>query len=248
MHFHRAYELYFILTGSRDYFVEEHFFKVGEGDLVIVPSEALHRTAGKGATRILIYFTPEFLSEFFSAPICEMLTACLKPTICHPGSAERERMLDIMNTLLRDYEQYQREKTQEAKSVCAVHLLNLLQLIRELPLSAAPEKEFPDPRIAQIVKFINENYSEISTVDDVAGKFYMSKYYFCKLFRKNIGVPLFTYLNTIKVQQACAIMREGPCSLTEIATRCGFNTSSYFCKVFKSIMGISPSQYRKQKF
>ena len=62
-----------------------------------------------------------------------------------------------------------------------------------------------------------------------------------------MGISLFAYINTLKIQQACEIMQNEKCTLTEIATRCGFNTSSYFCKIFKKIIGISPSEYRKQR-
>lgn len=244
MHFHHAYELYFILTGTRDYFIEDQFFKVGDGELAIIPSDALHRTAGKGATRFLVYFTPEFLEHYFTKPTCDLLTAPLKPAVFHPSPENRARLTELMSLLLREYERNQKEKTAERGSEIAFLLSDLLRLIAKLP-NAAEQNENPDPRNARIVKYINENYSEITSVDDVAKQFFMSKYYFCKLFRKNMGIPLFTYINTIKIQHACSIMRGEKCNLTEIATRCGFNTSSYFCKVFKSVMGISPSEYRK---
>lgn len=246
MHFHDAYELYFILSGTRDYFIEEQFFKLGEGDLAVVPSGALHRTAGKGATRFLIYFSPEFLERYYTKPIRDLLTAPLKTAVYHPSQEQRTRIMELMTTLLQEYELNKKEKSAPREAAIALLLSDLLRLIAKLP-NAAAQKENPAPRSAQIVKYINENYNEIFSVEDVANHFFMSKYYFCRLFRKTMGIPLFTYINTIKIQQSCLIMEKENCTLTEIATRCGFNTSSYFCKVFKNIMGVSPGEYRKQK-
>lgn len=244
MHFHRACELYFVLAGERDYFIGNQFFKVGEGDLAVVPPDALHRTAGKGATRFLIYFTPEYLERCFTKSICDLLISPLKATVFHPSTEFRTRMMELMSSLLREYEWNQKERTTERDSKIALLLSDLLRLIAQLP-NTVEQKENADPRSEQIVKYINENYNEISSVEEVANHFFMSKYYFCKLFRKNMGISLFTYINTLKIQQACSIMRGTKYSLTEIATRCGFNTSSYFCKMFKRIMGVSPSEYRK---
>lgn len=245
MHFHNAYELYYVLDGSRDYFIEDGFFKVHNGELVVVPPGALHRTAGKGATRFLVFFTSDFLERFFSKPLCRMLIMPLRPVVLHPLPADRDRLTKLLISLLQEYESYQKEKNAEREAGMALLLSDLLRLMAKLP-DAADQQEKKDSRLAQIVKYINENFNEIASIEDITTRFYISKYYFCKLFRKNMGISLFAYINTLKIQKACEIMRNEKCTLTEIATRCGFNTSSYFCKTFKKIIGISPSEYRKQ--
>ena len=60
MHHHRSYELYFLIKGEREYFIGDRFFKLGEGDMVLVPRTVLHRTAGKGGTRFLLHFSDRF--------------------------------------------------------------------------------------------------------------------------------------------------------------------------------------------
>ena len=54
-----------------------------------------------------------------------------------------------------------------------------------------------------------------------------------------------TYLNNIKIREACNMIKSGCNNMTEIAILCGFNSSSYFCKVFKKEKGISPTEFRK---
>ena len=74
----------------------------------------------------------------------------------------------------------------------------------------------------------------------------MSKYHLCRLFIKNLGVGLITYLNNVKIRQACKLIREFDLSITEVATKTGFNSASYFCKVFKSETGLAPSEYKRR--
>ena len=64
------------------------------------------------------------------------------------------------------------------------------------------------------------------------------------MFAKELGVSLISYVNMIKIRAACAMLEANKLSLTEIALECGFNSSSYFCKVFKREVGVSPKAYR----
>jgi two-component system response regulator YesN len=65
------------------------------------------------------------------------------------------------------------------------------------------------------------------------------------LFKNHLGVSFITYLNTIRIRAACEMLKSGKYKLAEIATRCGFNSIPYFCKVFKDEKGMSPTEYKK---
>jgi AraC-like DNA-binding protein len=59
-----------------------------------------------------------------------------------------------------------------------------------------------------------------------------------------MGISLINYLNTVKIRAACDMIQKGMGSMTDIALRCGFNSSAYFCKVFKQETGLSPREYK----
>ena len=95
MHYHHAYEIYYVLDGEREYFIGDKFFKVSSGDLVWVPKDMLHRTDGKGATRFLLYFKEDFWANTYpkrqsnglpkiSPSLFEQMTSML--TICEAFS------------------------------------------------------------------------------------------------------------------------------------------------------------------
>ena len=236
MHDHAAFELYYLCRGEREYFIGDHFYKIGEGDLVLIPPSLLHRTAGKGATRFLLYFSEAFLRRFFTD---EMLSALPleKPLVFRPDEA---LCADIESELAAMLSEYESGEIPLAVS----RLCRLLLVVKSAPngYTASP---FSDRRIGQIVRYINENYGEINDIGQIAEKFFISKYHLCRTFNKNFGLPLVSYLNTIKIRAAEALMQNEKLNLTEIATRCGFNSSSYFCKVFKAEKGVSPTVYRK---
>lgn len=244
MHYHAAHEIYFLVKGEREYFIEDAFFKIQEGDLVLIPRGQLHRTGGKGATRFLVYFSDAFLARFFTPAATGNL---LKggPTVFRPDDALRDRLGVIFNTLLTEYHKLGGTLDTEKDVVLAGLLYEILFSMLHTN-NAYVAEEYADARVAQVIKYINDNYGRITDIDQIATHFFISKYHLCRIFSKNLGIPLITYLNTIKIREACRMMKHGHSNLTEIAMACGFNSSSYFCKVFKNEKGVSPTEYKKQ--
>lgn len=236
MHDHHAFELYYLCRGEREYFIGDQFYKIGEGDLVLIPPDLLHRTAGKGATRFLLYFSEAFLHRFFTE---EMISALPlgKPMIFRPSGELRAEIESELTAMLTEY-------AEGALPFSASRLCRLLFRIANEP-NGYTAASFSDRRIGQIVRYINEHYGEITDIEQIAERFFISKYHLCRTFNKNLGLPLVSYLNTIKIRAAEELMKNERLNLTEIATRAGFNSSSYFCKVFKAEKGVSPTVYRK---
>ena len=77
-------------------------------------------------------------------------------------------------------------------------------------------------------------------------KFFLNKYYLCRIFKKATGVSVIEYLNRVKVKNACDKLAITKKTVTEIGMECGFNSSEYFCKLFKIYMQMTPSEYRKK--
>ena len=242
MHHHSSWELYYLIKGEREYFIEDEFFKLSDSDMVLIPKNALHRTAGKGASRFLVYFSEEFLNKFFTPVAMETLFS-KRPFVFRADEGERDRFNHIFNALLTEYNRAEREQAPLDEGLVAGYLYQLLFAMTHAPNTYVPHN-YTDARIAQVIKYINENYSQIRDIEEIASHFFVSKYHLCRIFNKNLGIPLITYLNTIKIREACNMIKDGKLNLTEIAMQCGFNSSSYFCKVFKKEIGISPKAYR----
>ena len=103
MHYHHSYEVYYVLEGEREYFVGDRFFKVGKSDLVWVPKDMLHRTDGKGATRILMFFNDEFLSKYYREEILHYVVKS-EPFVFHADSKNDELLHTYFKQLLAEYE------------------------------------------------------------------------------------------------------------------------------------------------
>jgi AraC-like DNA-binding protein len=239
-HHHNTYELYYVLSGEREYFIENKFYNVCEGDLVLIPPTLLHRTQGKKSHRILAHFAGEFLKRHYSDAMLDLLLLD-KPFVFRPEDAKSALYfaVDSLHSafLNLDY--------RENEALFAARLYNIL-FIMSNEKNAYKDQKYEDERMESIIRYINENYAIIDSLDELSSHFFISKYHFSRLFKKNFSVSVSDYINTVKVRAACRLLSKSECSLTEIATLSGFNSLSYFSKVFKAETGLSPRSYRQR--
>ena len=125
MHHHKTYELFYVVRGGREYFIEEGFYRLSEGDLVIIPKNLLHRTDGRDATRYLVYFSYDYLARFFTVETLGALSLD-RPFVFRGEGAEREYLNRIFAALLSDYTGAAREKKPEDDPVLAGYLYQIL--------------------------------------------------------------------------------------------------------------------------
>lgn len=244
MHRHGTYELYYMVKGQREYFIEDRFFMVEEGDFVLIPRNVFHRTDGNGGLRYLVHFSERFLQKFFTRETVDGILRRI-PFLFRGEPRVQEQLSGVLDAMLTEFRRAEEMRHPQDEMRLSGFLYQLLYAMAYSANTYVPHA-YGDERITRIIQYINENYNRITDIDQIAEHFFISKYHLCRYFRKNLGIPLVAYLNTIKVNQACRMMKAGCSNMTQIALECGFNSSSYFCKVFKKERGISPTEYRKK--
>ena len=101
--------------------------------------------------------------------------------------------------------------------------------------------------IEETKNYIRENYSQKLTVESIATHVYLSKSYLSRIFKEETGDSLTAYINKIRIEKSMQLLVDKSLSLVDISDIVGFEEQSYFTKVFKSIVGMSPGKFREQK-
>lgn len=96
-----------------------------------------------------------------------------------------------------------------------------------------------------VKKFIDENYREKITLDLLAEKFYINKFYLTRLFKIQYGISIVNYILQVRITHAKQFLRFTDMSIESIGVECGFNDVNYFSRAFKNIEGITPGKFRK---
>ncbi|MCG8498900.1 MAG: AraC family transcriptional regulator, partial [Firmicutes bacterium] len=101
-------------------------------------------------------------------------------------------------------------------------------------------------RITKIHQYLMKHYQEEIDLDKISSVINMAKGSLCRFFKSQMGITIFEYLNQIKVELACNLLRNLDLSILDVSYDSGFNNLSHFNKQFKKVTGQTPSEYRKQ--
>ncbi len=104
------------------------------------------------------------------------------------------------------------------------------------------------PAVQKILQYVEEHYGERISLDQVAAAAFLSRSYASVLFKRETGEKFSDYLQRIRIEKACALLRDTSLSIQETADRTGFFDTAHFSRVFKEKMGVSPLEYRKKGY
>lgn len=131
------------------------------------------------------------------------------------------------------------------QSVILAQLLELLVLLhRERSRQPAPSGPMVRERIAAICAHVERHYDQEFRLEELAGRCALSASHFSHVFRSCTGVPVFEYVNRVRIGRACLLLRNSNQSVLEIAYQVGYNNISFFNRYFRRVMGMSPTEYR----
>ncbi|TXK85612.1 response regulator [Paenibacillus sp. N3.4] len=99
--------------------------------------------------------------------------------------------------------------------------------------------------IFEISAYLEKNYHEDITLQDIANRFYLSREYISRKFKQEFEVNLSDYLGQIRMNKAKVLLRNPHLRISQVAEMVGYQDEKYFSKVFKKQEGISPNEYRK---
>ena len=249
-HFHPEIELVYVNKGKGKTHIGNHLSYFNNSQLLLIGANLPHngftdRLTTNGS-ETLVQFKPEFLGDtFFETPEMKpihILFEKAKKGIVFGVKTKQKLGIKI-------------EKLTEKKGFKQV--LILLEILHTLSKSedytilnadgfafeAQPQN---NNKIDEIFKYINENFNQHISLDEIAGLVSMTVPAFCRFFKKSTGKTFTKLVNEYRVVHATKLLSESQSSITDICFECGFNNFSHFNKLFKEFTGKSASKYRNE--
>ncbi|MDR2785161.1 MAG: helix-turn-helix transcriptional regulator [Treponema sp.] len=103
-----------------------------------------------------------------------------------------------------------------------------------------------DLPIKRMLGFIQKNFREKITLDDIAKEGMVCRSKCCRLFKQTLRISVFDYLLNFRIRQSLALLRNEDMSISETALASGFSAVSYYGEIFKRLLGMSPGEYRRK--
>lgn len=252
LHFHNYLEIGYCYEGQGVLQLGEKEYRFTGGQFSIIPKNYPHTTnSDKGTVSSWEYLFIDvegFLQEFQqgAGKRVERLTERInsRAVLCNieefPKTADMiRRILDIM----RDTEEFYVE---EAKGILAA----LLVTIARENKNGESEMEELEGRVtipvSRALDYITLHYMEPLKIEDLAGWCHISEAHFRRVFSKYMKMSPLEYINLVRIRAACDYLKTTDDSVSDIAQKCGFSTHSTFNRNFKSVMGVTPHEWRKR--
>ena len=250
-HWHNDVEIFFMERGALIYHLPGKTQVFREGDVGFINAQVMHSTKAIGAPPSLQQehiFLPRLVG---GAPGSAIEARYVEPLLQnaaadlifvpadHPWA---ERLRELMRRAFAAHD----ARAEGFEIVIRALMSELwLEFYRLAPEFGSGGKDDDNARIKVMLQFIAANYMDHVTLADIAASAQIGVRECCRCFKRQLNQTPFEYLLNFRIDRACEQLRGGARSITDICLACGFSSPSYFGKVFREKMGLSPRDYRK---
>lgn len=241
-HSHGHYEIIFVLSGKGRYIVEGAEYELRARTLALIPPLSYHcldLEEGAPYERYVIHFNRSAVS----GEVKGLFPSSDSDELCfYSPDAVSDAMISV-------FERFEWASTLPKPEREAYMRLLLSELVLFLSVAKA-DKVSPDEGElgAKVIRYLNENISADISLDKLAKRFFVSKYYLCRAFKRHNGISIHGYVTQKRVLYAKQLIEEGE-TASGAAYRVGFGDYSAFYRAYMKIVGVSPAsgQPRKEK-
>ena len=249
-HLHEGFEVFFLISGDINYFVEKKIYPLQYGDLIFTNNREIHKPSfrsNKLYERICLEFHPSIIRPFCT-PELDLLGCFLNRANGEQNKlALTPRQTEEILALFRRIERLNADDRQGSDLLRLGCVLELLVRMNRLFLNIEPEPEHTNipEKLAPVLEYIDTHLDADLSLEVLEKTFYLNRFYLSKLFKGSTGSNLHNYILYKRIASAKQLLAEGA-SVSVACARSGFNDYSNFLKQFKRTVGMSPGQYRRQ--
>ncbi len=238
-HLHRELELICLLEGDVIAYADSVRYELHAGDIFLTFPNQIHSYEElTKETHVGFIFKPDLLPE-----LMETFTIGTPTSPVIESAANDPRIRALIDALT---DTVTREDFSHVSELRRGYLLALCaELIPMMKISKLPLGDSESLRT--IVSFCTQNYAENLSLSLLEEKLHLNKFYISHLFSGRLGLRFNDYINSLRVSEACRYLLNSSLSITEIGSLVGFNTPRTFNRAFIKQLGLSPSEYRKQR-
>ena len=245
-HWHKAVELLLFIKGKVTCKFENSTLHAKPGDLYLINSHEVHETrCTRDAEYLCVHILPSAMCHY--VPDFDQLCFSLAHD---PGDKEkheayeklREQMDQILNHKDEAFPASRLERHARLFDVAAILVQHFSQT---LAVEDSKLLRSDMNRLEPVLEFTHLHHGEDLTLDGAANAMGLNKEYFCRLFKKNMGISYLQYVYQVRTTAVCRELEISEDPIGEIAERHGFKDPKMLNQYFKEIYGCTPSEKRK---
>jgi AraC-like DNA-binding protein/quercetin dioxygenase-like cupin family protein len=245
-HWHGAVELVLFMKGKMTCKFSHSTIHAQPGEVFLINSHDVHETrCTRGAQYLVVHILPSQLSRFHAG--FDQLSFSLKHD---PDDPEKHGALEQLKAHMTAILQYRKEGREDRALEIQSRLFAMADILvthfsQHLALEEAKLQRSDMTRLEPLLEYTRLHHSEELTSEAAADSLGLNKEYFCRLFKKNMGVSYLTYLNQIRATALCRELETSDDPIGELGEKHGFANPKMMNQYFREVYGCTPSEKRK---
>lgn len=250
-HSHDFYELHFFLEGNIDYMINNTTYALNPRDVLLIPPNVVHNPIIKDNNSTYCRFVLWINSDFYDSLVA------IDPDIIyitHLIGERKSHKINIPENLFQGIESHFISLLEESvnpkfchalnsRLIAASILVNLNRVIYEMNTSQVVDTR--QELYINICNYIGDNLVSDLSLNTLANKFFVSKYYICHVFKEHLGISVHQYIIRKRLADAKSKILAGV-PISNIHIQCGFNDYTSFYRSFKKEFGVSPKEFKSK--
>ena len=251
LHWHEEIELLYQLNGRSDIQIDGEKYQIQNKLLTVIDSRQVHsiHTYSDTSMFICVHISKKLIEKYI--PDIDLYRIyCIPDDIPDSQFPEYLSVCRQMEDLLRLYITDKPAWQMESEGII---LQVLAQLIRHFSRKSAPDEiglssadRISFNRIRDVITYVEEHFREPISLQDIAGHLGLGREYFCRFFKKNMGMSFLRYLNEVRVSHVYQDLEQTDAPIAEIAEKNGFHNQKLFNRTFREVYGCTPSAVRRK--
>ncbi len=249
-HWHKEIEVITIYQGILYVEIENKKFTLSKGESLFINSEEMHfmkMDAEEECIIISFVFDKVLICGEKGSNIDQKymipLTKCKELSALELTKEDSQKLIEAYSAYSDNSLGYEII----VRNVLSEILLNIVKENHELLEKSNSSNNTDRERMKYMLTFIHKNYSEDIKLSEIAKEAFIGEREALRCFGRTIGTSPIEYLLKYRIYTAAEMLRNGEQPITEICLQTGFNSPSYFSKVFYRMLGMTPKEYRKNK-
>ena len=255
LHKHEFAEISYILSGEAEHEVGGIRYRVGRGDVIAIKPDTVHTFHPIGRDEPFVAYDLMFSERFLgmrpneSSELSDMCTELFcsgddsSPDL-HLDSSSYAAVGDLFHRIYLEYHARERGSLDIIRAYVTELIVKLFRKLESESQDRLSARQ--RAAVRECVCYLEENFKSHITLDELASRMYFSKDYLNRIFRKIMGVPVGAYLQRLRLDEACRLLRSTDKTVAEIAEYSGYGDTKTFSTVFKREMKITPGEYRSE--
>lgn len=248
LHYHDYYELVIFEEGKVQYVCDGHVFHLKYGDIILIPPGKFHMSTIDGEStrykRHVFYLYPSAFDAIGQGVLASFLNRTTNGDIFAFTLTDTKQA--FMDLLARLKESCDSDASPFEEALSLSYILHIFYLLNQESCQPKSKISTLPENILMIQHFIDQNFSQISSIAQVADHFFYSREYVSRLFKKYFDTTISEYIMKRRIAESQILIMKG-IPLINIAYQVGFGSLSTFIRAFRTVTNMTPSEYREMR-